>query len=126
MVKPSPEERPPFPLSDLIIKMLGPDKLGPEVYNLFKKTNGHLPVIGPVLGVYAIFTQKDGNPSGIEREYVEMWFWNHLQGYKGTAHAQQDISWWWGSSQTMGNLTRIQDEAEKLRRLKAIEDKATK
>lgn len=126
MIKPSPEERPPFPLSDLIIKMLGPDKLGPEVYNLFKKTNGHLPVIGPILGVYSIFTQKDGNPSGIEREYVEMWFWNHLQGYKGTAHAQQDISWWWGSSQTMGNLTRIQGEAEKLRRLKAIEDKVSK
>lgn len=126
MIKPSPEERSPFPLSDLIIKTLSPEKLGPEVYNLFKKTNGHLPVIGPILGVYSIFTHKDGNPSGIEREYVEMWFWNHLQGYKGTAHAQQDISWWWGTSQTMGNLTRIQDEAEKLRRLKAIEDKVTK
>lgn len=51
-----------------------------------------------------------------------MWFWNHLQGYKGTAHAQQDISWWWGTAKTTGNLTRIQDEAEKLRRLKALED----
>ncbi|GAB64219.1 MAG: hypothetical protein DWB56_06335 [Candidatus Jettenia sp.] len=122
MVKPSPEERPPFPLSDLMVKILGPEKLGPEVYNLLKETNGHLPVVGPILGAYAIFTEKDGNPSGVEREYVEMWFWKHLQGYKGVAHAQQDISWWLGSSQTMGKLTHIQDEATKLKRLKALED----
>ena len=100
--------------------------MGPEVYSLFKKTSGHLPVIGPVLGAYAIFGQNDGNPSGVEQEYVEMWFWNHLQGYKGTAHAQQDISWWWGTAKTMGNLTRIQDEAVKLRRLKKLEETATK
>jgi hypothetical protein len=126
LVKPSPEERPPFPLSDLIIKALGPDTLGPEVYSLFKKTSGHLPVVGPVLGAYAIFTRNGVNPSGIEREYVEMWFWNHLQGYKGTAHAQQDISWWWGTSKTTGNFTRIQDEAGKLKRLKALEDAVKK
>jgi hypothetical protein len=122
LVKPSPEDRPPFPLSDLIIKLLGPKELGPEVYSLFKKTSGHLPVIGPILGAYAIFTQNAGNPSGIEQEYVEMWFWNHLQGYKGTAHAQQDISWWWGTAKMTGNLTRIQDEAVKLKHLKTIED----
>ncbi|MDR4508323.1 MAG: multicopper oxidase domain-containing protein [Candidatus Brocadiaceae bacterium] len=122
MIVPSPEDRPPFPLSDAIVKALGPDTLGPELYNLFKKTSGHLPVIGPILGAYSIFTQADGNPSGIEREFVEMWFWDHLQGYKGTAHAQQDISWWWGTAQTGGRMTRIQDEARKLRRLKALED----
>ncbi|MBC8554265.1 MAG: multicopper oxidase domain-containing protein [Candidatus Brocadiales bacterium] len=122
VIKPSPEERPPFPLSDVIPKVLGPDNLGTEMYNLFKKTSGHIPVIGPVLGVYSIFTQTDGNPSGIEREFVEMWFWDHLQGYKGTAHAQQDLSWWWGTAKTGGRLARIQEEASKLRRLKAIED----
>lgn len=126
LVQPSPEERPPFPLSDLIIKILGPDKLGPEIYSLFQKTSGHLPVVGPILGAYAVFSQKDGNPSGVERDYAEMWFWYHLQGYKGTAHAQQDISWWWGTSQTMGKKARIYDEAEKLRRLKAIEDAAVR
>ncbi|MCF6148029.1 MAG: multicopper oxidase domain-containing protein [Candidatus Kuenenia sp.] len=124
VIVPSPEDRPPFPLSDVLTRVLGPDTLGPEMYSLFKKTGGHVPVIGPVLGVYSIFTQEDGNPSGIEREYVEMWFWDHLQGYKGTAHAQQDISWWWGTAQTGGRMTRIQDEAGKLRRLKALEDKA--
>lgn len=82
------------------------------MYRLFKQTNGHLPVIGPILGVYAIFSQNEGNPSGIEREYVEMWFWSHLQGYKGTAHAQPDISWWWGTAQGVGNLTRIRDHVK--------------
>ena len=96
------------------------------MYNLFKKSNGHLPAIAPILGDYAIFTQKDRNPSGIEREYVEMWFCNHLQGYKDTAHAQQDISWWWGSVQTIGRLTRIPDEVGKLQRLKTIEDTVKK
>ncbi|MCF6157950.1 MAG: hypothetical protein E3K32_05120 [wastewater metagenome] len=122
MVKPSPEDRPPFPLSDLIVKILGSEGLGPEVYNLFQKTNGHLPIIGPILGAYTVFSEKDGNPGGIERMYGEMWFWYHLQGYKGTAHAQQDISWWWGTSQAMGSLTRIQDQAVLLKRLKALED----
>jgi len=125
-IVPPPEERPPFPLSELMIKVLGAEKLGPEIFSLFKKTGGHFPVVGPVLGAYSIFFEEDGNPSGIEREYVEMWFWKHLQGYKGTAHAQPDISWWWGSAQTIGNLTRIQDEAQKLERLKELEDKATK
>lgn len=118
-IEPPPEKRPPFPLSDLIIKVLGAEKLGAEMYRLFKQTNGHLPVIGPILGAYSIFTQNEGNPGGIEREYAEMWFWSHLQGYKGAAHAQPDISWWWGTAQGVGNLTRIRDEAEKLRRLKS-------
>lgn len=126
MIRPSPDERAPFPLSDVIVKLLSPKELGPEVYSLFKKTSGHLPVIGPVLGAYAIFNQKDGNPSGVEQEYVEMWFWNHLQGYKGTAHAQQDISWWWGTAQTMGNLTRIRDGAVNLQRLKSLEEAVKK
>ncbi len=121
VVKPTPEERPPYPLWDLMVERLGPEKLGPQLYEQFRETSGHLPIIGPVLGVYGVFTQADGNPSPIEREYTEMWFWNHLQGYKGTAHAQQDISWWWGTSHTMGRLTRIQEEARKLHQLNSLE-----
>lgn len=126
VIQPPPDERPPFPLSDVIPEVLGPENLGTKMYALFKETGGHIPVIGPVLGVYGIFTQTEGNPSGIEREFVEMWFWDHLQGYKGTAHAQQDLSWWWGTAKTGGRLTRIREEAAKLRRLKAIEDAIAK
>ncbi len=122
LVQPTPKARPPFPLWELMVQRLGSEKLGPKLYELFKETSGHLPVIGPVLGAYGIFTQANGNPSLIEREYVEMWFWQHLQGYKGTAHAQQDISWWWGTAQTMGKLTRIQAEARKLRDFKALQE----
>ncbi|KAA3602297.1 MAG: hypothetical protein D8M57_10025 [Candidatus Scalindua sp. AMX11] len=126
VIQPPPDERPPFPLSDVIPEVLGPENLGTKMYTLLKETGGHLPVIGPVLGVYGIFTQTDGNPSGIETAFVEMWFWEHLQGYKGTAHAQQDLSWWWGAAKTGGSLTRIREEASRLRRLKALEDAITK
>ncbi len=122
VIQPSPDERPPFPLSDVIPDLLGPENLGTQMYTRFKETGGHIPVIGPILGVYGIFTQTDGNPSGIEREFVEMWFWEHLQGYKGTAHAQQDLSWWWSTAKTGGRLVRIKEEANKLRRIKALED----
>ncbi|OHB88102.1 MAG: hypothetical protein A3C38_05910 [Planctomycetes bacterium RIFCSPHIGHO2_02_FULL_50_42] len=125
LIRPSPEERPPFPLWDLMVERLGPEKLGSQLYGLFKKTSGHLPIVGPVLGAYAIFTQTDGNPSGIEREYVEMWFWHHLSGYKGTAHSQQDVSWWWGASQTIGSSARIHDRALELKRLGGLEQAPT-
>jgi hypothetical protein len=121
LIKPTPEERPPYPLWDLMVKKLGPEKLGPSMYDIFKGSSGHLPIIGPILGAYAIFGQADGNPSGIEREYVEMWFWHHLSGYKGTAHSQQDVSWWWGASQTIRSTARIHDKATELKRLGRLE-----
>jgi hypothetical protein len=42
---------------------------------------GKVPVIGPILGVYANFRHDDGNPSQIETVYGNMWFWYALKGY---------------------------------------------
>ncbi|MFN3466136.1 MAG: hypothetical protein ACK4WF_00340 [Candidatus Brocadiales bacterium] len=55
-----------------------------------------------------------------------MWFWYKLKGYKGTAHVQQDYSWWYGWAPMIGQLALMQDEASKLRRLRALEGKAKK
>jgi hydroxylamine dehydrogenase len=80
-----------------------------------------VPVIGPILGVYALFYQGDGNPTHIETSYAKMWFWYKLQGYKGYAHVQQDIMWWWGQSPMLQELGNIQSEAARMRREAAIE-----
>ncbi|MCQ4574044.1 MAG: hydroxylamine oxidoreductase [Candidatus Brocadiales bacterium] len=123
LLNPAPKDRPVFPMGDVLADALGPDKLGMGVYKAFKDLEGRVPVIGPILGVYSVFITRPGTPSAIEREYAEMWFWYKLKGYKGTAHAQQDYSWWYGWSHMIGSLARIQDEANRLRRLKALEEK---
>ncbi|MFQ5861645.1 MAG: multiheme c-type cytochrome [Candidatus Brocadiales bacterium] len=121
LLDPAPGDRAIFPMGDVLAEALGPDNLGMGIYKAFKESKGHIPVVGPILGVYSAFITGPGNPSTIEREYSEMWFWYKLKGYKGTAHAQQDYSWWYGWSHMIGSLAHIQDEADKLRRLKALE-----
>ncbi|HHT9133258.1 MAG TPA: hypothetical protein ACFYED_12395, partial [Candidatus Tripitaka californicus] len=54
----------------------------------------------------------------------EQWFGAFLRGYKGTAHAQQDYSWWYGWAPMIQNQAKVQDWAVQLRRIKALEDKA--
>ena len=123
MLYPSIADRDIYPLGDVLADILTPDHLGEGVWNAFKTTKGKLPVIGPILGVYGMFYQGKNNPTPIENEYNKMWFWYKNQGYKGTAHGQQDISWWWGQAPMLMSLGVIQSESERLRREAAIEKK---
>jgi hydroxylamine dehydrogenase len=125
-IYPSIEKRGIFPVGDKIADLLGPNLLGQAVYDAFKKTKGRLPVIGPILGVYGLFYSGENNPSKIEMAYAKMWFFYKLQGYKGTAHAQQDYSWWWGQAPMLHMLSEIKDEDARLRREAAIESKLKK
>lgn len=118
---PSPENRDIYPFGDKLAELLPPELLGDGVWGAFKKTGGKVPVIGPILGVYALFYQGENNPTHIETSYAKMWFWYKLQGYKGFAHAQQDIMWWWGQSPMLQELGNIQSEAARMRREAAIE-----
>jgi hydroxylamine dehydrogenase len=68
-----------------------------------------------------MFYQGDGNPTHIETSYAKMWFWYKLQGYKGYAHVQQDVMWWWGQSPMLQELGNVQSEARSMRRAAAIE-----
>ncbi|HHT9125529.1 MAG TPA: multiheme c-type cytochrome [Candidatus Brocadiia bacterium] len=121
MYYPSIADRDIFPLGDKITDILGPDFLGEPVFNALKTTRGKLPIIGPILGVYGLFYQGKGNPLPIENAYAKMWFFYKLQGYKGTAHAQQDLSWWWGQAPMLHELGVVQSEAARLRREAALE-----
>ncbi|HLA37185.1 MAG TPA: multiheme c-type cytochrome, partial [Candidatus Brocadiales bacterium] len=126
LLEPSPEERACYPMGDVLADALGPGVLGMGIYKAFKEKKGHVAVIGPILGVSSLFFTGPGNPSAIEKYYAEMWFWYKLKGYKGTAHVQQDYSWWYGWAPMIGQLALIQDEANKLKRLKALEGKGKK
>lgn len=121
MLYPSVADRDIFPMGDGLAGVLGPKALGEGVYNAFKTTGGKVPVIGPILGVYGLFYQSKNNPSLIEQNYAKMWFFYKLQGYKGTAHAQQDFSWWWGQGPMLHQLGIIQSEDQRLRREARIE-----
>lgn len=118
---PSSQNRDIYPLGDKLAELLPASLIGDGVWNAFKKTGGKVPVIGPILGVYALFYQGENNPTHIETSYAKMWFWYKLQGYKGFAHAQQDIMWWWGQSPMLQELGNIQSEAMRMRREAAIE-----
>jgi hydroxylamine dehydrogenase len=118
---PGPEDRDPYPLGDLVADALGPGLLGEPIYNAFKQTKGKIPVLGPILGVYADFYPGKYNPSRIERLYVDMWFGDKAFLYKGTAHVQQDISWWYGSSKVFGKMAEIESEARMLMRSKDVD-----
>jgi len=53
--------------------------------------------------------------STIEREYFDMFFFANLKSYKGAFHMNPDYSWWLGYADVLGHLTRIRDEAKRLR-----------
>jgi hydroxylamine dehydrogenase len=82
-----------------------------------------LPVVGPILGMYANFMHNDGNPSQIEVDYGNMWFWYALKGYKGVAHGQQDYAWWWGWAPMVNQLSRVRSQHDMLERVYNIEAK---
>ena len=121
MLYPSPADRDIYPGGDWLADVLPASLLGEGVWNAFKSTGGRVPVVGPILGVYALFYQGENNPSLIETEYAKMWFWYKLQGYKGYAHVQQDVMWWWGQAPMLMQLGKIQSEDKRLRREHAME-----
>ncbi|MBI4240787.1 MAG: hypothetical protein HY613_03635, partial [Candidatus Rokubacteria bacterium] len=53
--------------------------------------------------------------STVEREYFDMFFFANLKSYKGAFHMSPDYAWWYGYAETLGHLTRVRDEAERLR-----------
>jgi hydroxylamine dehydrogenase len=126
MLYPSVAQRGIFPLGDKLAGALGPTLLGQGVYDAFKSTNGKVPVIGPILGVYSLFFSGENNPSVIENAYSKMWFFYKLQGYKGAAHTQQDFSWWWGTAPMLEQLNVIKSEDARLRREASFEKRLKK
>ncbi|MCG6551582.1 MAG: hypothetical protein L7F77_04590 [Candidatus Magnetominusculus sp. LBB02] len=123
MIYPSVPDRDIYPMGDHAADVFGKELLGEGVYNAFKLTGGKIPVVGPILGVYGLFYQGINNPSEIENTYAKMWFFYKNQGYKGTAHAQQDYSWWWGQAPMLHSLGSIRSEDQRLRRIAADEAK---
>jgi hypothetical protein len=120
---PTPENRDPFYIGDVIADKLGPEKLGPILYPAFKEKKGYIPVYGPILGTGHHYVIGPGNPSAVELELETQWFGHFLKGYKGVAHAQQDYAWWYGWSPMIQSTAKIQNMAVELRRQKAVEDK---
>jgi hydroxylamine dehydrogenase len=120
---PPVSERDPFPMGEVLADALGPDLLGDAIYGAFKSTGGKIPVYGPILGVYTLFMAGQNNPSYIENLYAEMWFADKAHAYKGTAHVQQDISWWYGSAKVFQKISAMESEAQKLLRAKEVDKK---
>jgi len=120
---PPVSERGIYPMGDVIADALGPKLLGDGIYNAFKTTGGKVPVYGPILGVYGVFMAGENNPSVIENLYTDMWFGDKAFAYKGTAHVQQDISWWYGSAMVYKKISAIESEAQKLLRAKEVDRK---
>jgi hydroxylamine dehydrogenase len=120
---PPVSERDPFPMGEILADALGPDLLGDAIYGAFKSSGGKIPVYGPILGVYTLFMAGQNNPSYIENLYAEMWFADKAHAYKGTAHVQQDISWWYGSAKVFQKINAMESEAQKLLRAKEVDKK---
>jgi hypothetical protein len=51
----------------------------------------------------------------VEREYFDMFFFGNLKSYKGAFHMSPDYAWWYGYAEVLGHLTKVRDEAERLR-----------
>ena len=115
------KERDIFPLGDILADALGPGLLGDAVYQAFKTTGGKVPVIGPILGLHGLFATGRNNPSEIEITYADMWFGDKAHAYKGVAHGQQDIAWWYGASKMYQKINILESEAIELKRGKKID-----
>ena len=123
---PPVSERDPYPMGEVLADALGPGLLGDAIYSALKSTGGKIPVYGPILGVYSVFMAGKNNPSLIENLYTDMWFGDKAFAYKGTAHVQQDISWWYGSAMVYKKITAMESEAQKLLRAKEVDKKLNK
>ena len=110
------KQRDIFPLGDILADALGPGLLGDAVYKAFKTTGGKVPVVGPILGLYGLFMTGKNNPSEIEITYANMWFGDKAHAYKGVAHGQQDIAWWYGAAKVYQEINRLESQAIALKR----------
>jgi hydroxylamine dehydrogenase len=108
-------------MGDVLADALGPGLLGDGIYNALKTTGGKVPIYGPILGVYTVFMAGKNNPSVIENIYTNMWFGDKAHAYKGTAHVQQDISWWYGASKAFQSMNAMESEAQKLYRAQEVD-----
>ncbi len=109
------KERDIFPLGDILADALGPGLLGESVYKAFKTKAGKVPVIGPILGLHGLFATGRNNPSEIEITYADMWFGDKAHAYKGVAHGQQDISWWYGAAKVYQKINILESQAAALK-----------
>ncbi|MBW7897290.1 Hydroxylamine oxidoreductase precursor [Candidatus Brocadiaceae bacterium B188] len=111
-----------FPLGDILADALGPGLLGDAVHRAFKTTGGKVPVVGPILGLYGLFMTGKNNPSEIELTYANMWFGDAKHAYKGVAHGQQDIAWWYGAAKVYQGINRLESQAIALKRGKKVDE----
>ena len=101
---------------------LGPGLLGDAVYKAFKTTGGKVPVVGPILGLYGLFMTGKNNPSEIELTYANMWFGDKAHAWKGVAHGQQDIAWWYGAAKVYQGINNLESQAIALKRGKKVDE----
>ncbi len=62
--------------------------------------------------------------SGIEATFFEMYKFDLIHAWKGAYHFSPDWSHWYGNAPMKIKFSRIKSEADKLRRLKKLEDEA--
>lgn len=62
------------------------------------------------------------NPSEIELTYANMWFGDAKHAYKGVAHGQQDIAWWYGAAKVYQGINRLESQAIALKRGKKVDE----
>jgi hydroxylamine dehydrogenase len=114
------KERDIFPLGDILADALGPGLLGEAVYKAFKTKAGKVPVVGPILGLHGLFATGRNNPSEIEITYADMWFGDKAHAYKGVAHGQQDIAWWFGAAKVYQKINILESQAIALKHGKEL------
>ncbi|MCP4369486.1 MAG: hypothetical protein GY797_15460, partial [Deltaproteobacteria bacterium] len=68
-----------------------------------------------------VFFAGKSNPSQIENIYTHMWLGAKAHADKGTAHVQQDISWWYGASKVFQAVNAMEAEAQKLYRAQEVD-----
>ena len=61
------------------------------------------------------------NPSEIELTYANMWFGDKAHAYKGVAHGQQDIAWWYGAAKVYQGINMLESQAIALKRGKKVD-----
>ena len=62
------------------------------------------------------------NPSEIELTYANMWFGDKAHAWKGVAHGQQDIAWWYGAAKVYQGINNLESQAIALKRGKKVDE----
>ncbi|KAB2832051.1 MAG: hydroxylamine oxidoreductase, partial [Candidatus Brocadia sp.] len=56
-----------------------------------------------------------------EITYADMWFGDKAHAYKGVAHGQQDIAWWYGAAKMYQKINILESQAIALKRGKEVD-----